>query len=1346
MGVSTVQVPDEGPQVLRLSTGEQFPLTNTDEVIDDQTVKMYQVAQQNLITFTWTFDTYDPGSGASYYWIAHKSGKREYVAVKNGKGYTTELYTPAGHKLTLSWDIGDGDEELPYSLLYSVQDNLGNVLLQTDGYEPGGVSFNFMQSSTDEAYDIAIGLSDGAATGVTIDAPGCDTQSWAFTNDYLPSDPDGLWGKWIVGLNGPGGYSETAEYTLTHQFPSGGPEYMPCVETFTRTPGGGHETMVSTYSYSPQNYLGGASDGSIPWRTDVDPMLAAPFSSYTYSSTETRQSSTSPAVTITRTYNQFHLQTQVDTMSGANTHTALTTYDISPGEPSDSQPAWYQLPQTKTNSWNGANAETSTFKWDEYGNQLEQHDPDGLVTRWQYYPASGSGGDCPEEPNGFVRFVQWKIVDPSQVTDASWLHGKARVQQKNYKYDTQETFPGATQPLILPIFSQTVSADAVDQDGNLTSPTPLSESTYVYWSSTGGYQGSDEYDAGRLYNVKTTHYANDGTGATFDSSSSYDYQYLDGSDPDFPFPNGVKTKHTLQSTGVDGATLSVTDTKVASGFTGNTLMEIDSQGNHTSYKYDALGRQVQRILDGDKPDYTNILQCTYHIDPTGRAPFQVTQTDIKFNKIRYTSDGLGRPYKIEVNNPDSGDISQTDDTDINFTISAKVFDGLGRLWTDTSYDYAFDPFLGQQEYTAVRTMSYDGWGQVNAVTHSNGLIEHSEYDPVARTLSVWHSSTIDDTVTGKEVTYFDYNATRKPYKIERHKVGSTDSPYSTVYKYYDGLHRLTQVQTPANTANGPDYVTQYTYDDWHRVKEITLPDNTIVVRGYSPDSPEKRVTDIHITQVPGDRTTLVSPGAREYDAFGRVRRKWLGKKKLDGTGRLWKYEYEKHSDTRPTTVVDPDKISRIYTYDPRLGEAMSTVTTSNNIGQSFFYDHQSGLLRDAIETGSVTWKYDTFPSGRLKTETYGDTQTTVGYTYTLSGAPYSYKHADNAVQTITRDATGRVKSISDGTVTVTPVYDGINRIRGWQATSGTHTLTTDLGGYLLADGKPKPSDYLDDFGRETKRVIQDSVTNNKWVIEHQWNRNDLLIQRAVNFNNTPQYEVDLYVYDSRNRMTYWDSVGPSRPMDRYGNSLSAQGFHFDGLNNITWVTMQFNGRGTTANKTIFKYENPDDPCLLTGGTNTHPSYPQKFQVTYDDEKNRGDSTQSGVTSGRIIDDGMGTTFSYDDLGRVANAGSTLTKMSGSYTYDAHNRLSAQSIQGQPDAIQFYYRANVLVNLIQGNNQVRLFQSSIGGAAAQINTGENAGSWLLGLNNQGSVVSASDGTTTNTRMYSPYGEEKIQPSS
>ncbi|MXD03429.1 hypothetical protein FQ005_25260, partial [Escherichia coli] len=74
-------------------------------------------------------------------------------------------------------------------------------------------------------------------------------------------------------------------------------------------------------------------------------------------------------------------------------------YHAVPWAEFDSQPAVFQLPRTRTETWvspQGQRDEVTRMSYDEFGNLLFQAMPDGSTVKMEYYPLSGEPGCCPE--------------------------------------------------------------------------------------------------------------------------------------------------------------------------------------------------------------------------------------------------------------------------------------------------------------------------------------------------------------------------------------------------------------------------------------------------------------------------------------------------------------------------------------------------------------------------------------------------------------------------------------------------------------------------------------------------------------------------------------------------------------------------------------------------------------------------------------------------------------------------------------------------------------------------------------------------------------------------------------
>lgn len=1408
-GVSfSFSVYDSANQMLMLSTGESYPVLDspsTARVVDADGGVVLPLVQSSLDNIR--FKRYDSCSIiwqgerpiTSCYKVIHKSGDIEILMGPSMGGVLKLpqlMVDPAGHALTFQWTYDASRNPQLQSITDDTRDINGHwTTLLSVVYSGVNRNFTFFPG-TPESYEVDLTYDPTNTLLMKVENKSV-SPSLVWTLGYSAvanPDPNGSDLSWLTDLTGPGGMTEHVDYASIHKFPlSAALNPLCAVTTLKQDPKGGQPPITTTFAYTSQttgtNFVAGGTTIS-SWASNRDNLYDYPGGGYTYGSTQT----CGDCVT-TYTFDKFHLQTrQVVTRNGkadtgSKTIITATSYYGNHNLPYDSIGcAYFQFPLTRTMTWvDGVDpasdpccVETTHYGqdqemtpgWDKWGNPLRKTDPNGLTTTWEYYDGSqdnysGSILLCPKDPNGFTRFTKSIKVDPSTVTSPSVVPG-APVQQTNY------TYAKATPAMS---FNQSYVDGLVLQAGasRTSGGTVLSE-------TVNSYDAEGSLNAGRVTKQVFTHYPN---GKRSVSSESYTttatYQYV-GQTFAYPSPSTVRlgaltTTQTVTvqdpdvqadpKTGHPAGVLTATTSHTMSLSTTRTLREIDTLGNATIYTYDNLGRLTQRMLNATSTSgYVNTLTYAYVINGTllgdeATYPLQVRTQDPRGNKVCYTQDGLNRVIQRHVNAVDV-----TNGKSKWWAMEKHGYDSMGRLSSRAVLDYDVNK---QGETTATYTLStaaieYDNWGHTRKVTYSDNTTDMSIYDPVNKMMSAARIGVSSDgqkttLTTGWNVTTYDYNFSRKPVTVERrHSASAPDvaESYSLRRRQYNGLYWVI-----ADT-DELGRTTSYEYDGWGRVTCTTLPATTIqlpngkttrqtssVISGYCPKSPAKWVESIQVTGKPGQPAKApfegtCTVGSRHFDGLGRVVDKTVG-------GCAWKYHYPydatvKDGYMRPSAVDTPDGYTRKYQYVYELDEALQEVSIDSAVTHNYHYEPVSGIVGNAgssmtveglTQTSGMT--FNAFASGRLQGETITYTppaaqHATVrgkdipsrktAYTYTIGGALSTYVHVDEATSTISRDRNGRIESVSDGSTSVTPQYDLAGRLTGWVATSGSHTVSTTL--------------TLDDFGRETQRVIADG--SDTWTItQNPWQRNDLLAQRVVQRSNSQGSRAEIYSYDERNRLTIWDghNAGASNLpsfADRYGNTLMKQAFTLDALNNITAVVTSFGSGNPLSNTTTFTFDYNDDPCRLLGGANSSTrAGPSAFDVQYDN-------------AGRITNDGQGTTLSYDPLGRVRAAESTLTGLSGAYGYDPFHR---QGVQTSSDPNQspacFYYRSNELVNLVQGDNSMRLLRSLSGAPAAQINGGgEQAGAWLLGTDRLGSVLTASNDQAgaPQQRAYSAYGEEPV----
>ena len=1283
------------PRALLLSTGEQYGVheDNGDVILLQQRLKSFTFATQR-----------DQSNQVTGYLVTHKSGALELLHAGDHICLPYKIYTASGQWLDLQWN-----ENQDKPLLQWIKDASGTQLFKAD-YGNNGTTFHLLPDSDSEGYRVDFNFQNGMLNTLVSTGGDGAKLKWSFTRALVA---DGSWGSWITCMSTPGGYSELATYPQSggHLFPQGAPyKRLPYATQFDRAPGGGQPTMTSTYKFSNTNFLGGLSGKN--WDASQDSLMSGAFDDqYQYSSLETQHhtdQSKRHDTTIERTYNAYHLEIGEIHKCGLVTQTTAINYSLNSGKDLMGQPPYYQLPASKVITWdNGAGAnctETTSTEWDEWGNPKKRVDPDGAITSWDYYyerPCDQSDENlpvdpnCPKDPHHFVRFAKWMRIDPTHVTSGLT---DAPIQQVDYRYANFSTMPnnGQVTSLILKSYEAHSSGGSVDTNsGDYSGGTLLSTATFGYGDNT---------DAGRLTTHGFTHFPSGADGDSWVKTETF--AYSGGA-------NELITTHTL--TAHDG--LAVTDIKSESAFTTRVLSTTDLQKNVTTYNYDSFGRPRTRTLnsdaDSDKNEwtYTNYVAESDHTgNHSGSWPFQILQEDALHNRVCYTMDGHGKVLFTDVNDLDN------DDVDNFHTIESKQYDDMGRLSSMTKFDHDLP---NKKTYALTETHHYDDWGSPSLIEYSDKTQESNIHDPALKTVVSTNSG--PGTTTGIHVSTYDLNFSKKPIKIERYlanKVPGVDAPYSTHTKQYDGLHLL-RSETDDSDADGSQttstFTTTYQYDGWGRLTQTQLPDSTVVVRQYAETSPDKLVSEMVVSGQ--------AVGTRTFDGLGRVATKTV-------SGNRWSYRYDAPTDTRPQHETTPDNVQLTYAYCPQLQNALVTVTTAD-MTQGYDYDPLSGVLSSAASTADGSDSSTTFNlygSGRLQSEsiTYDKAASAkqTHFKYTVGGSLVSYQSIDGAVSNVARNDFGRITEVADNDVSVTPTYDGAGRLAGWTAAElvggkPAHTLTTAI--------------QYDDFNRETSRTVTDNQTGDVWTTTQDWYVNDLLKTRSA-AKGSSAATVYKYQYDSRNRLTSWSATqpagdGPARPRDRYGNEMTGQQFSIDSFGNITCATTALNATPDT-NVATFTYD-PTHPCVLRTVANTHPTYKKGGTVEYDD-------------AGRITYDGMETYLTYNSLGRVATARSDLTGLSGKYSYDHHSRLYRQTIDND-EPIYFFYKhkekLDQLVNLVQGDDQQRLFRSLSSAPAAQHNVGSNAGTWLLGADMLGSVVSGSDGKSAPVEhVYSAYGEE------
>jgi hypothetical protein len=425
------------PGRLTLFTGDQY-------VIADEQLSQ---SVRKVMTFNRI-----PSQGDGFrYKVAYKSGRVEILAGDDAPTdlkYVEQIINHLGYALTLKWSLGSGNTQWQNPRLVQISD-AQTTLLQIDYPDDDHTSFVFLPGQT-ETYQVQLTLDNNQLLQVCNPSLGTGTaQVWTLEYDTVG---DGTWGQWLVQATSPGGLTEIVNYSADDLhgavFPGGASlPSLPRAASFLRNPAAGGAMLTASYEYFDYNFLGVGLDNG-QWDANSDYVLGYFDSDYQYGTTETRTFTDSVTKqtkqrTTTRTYNCYHLLAQEQVEQDGSSVTTVIDYYAKDATDFDSQPPQYQKPQSITKTWsNGISqrSETVQLQFDEYENITKRVEPSpasgrkGTQTVWDYYPSDGSDEGCPEDPDGFVRFVKSVTTTPGDSDYAD-----TPVQVKQYEY---AAFPG----------------------------------------------------------------------------------------------------------------------------------------------------------------------------------------------------------------------------------------------------------------------------------------------------------------------------------------------------------------------------------------------------------------------------------------------------------------------------------------------------------------------------------------------------------------------------------------------------------------------------------------------------------------------------------------------------------------------------------------------------------------------------------------------------------------------------------------------------------------------------------------------------------------------------------------
>jgi len=702
--------------------------------------------------------------------------------------------------------------------------------------------------------------------------------------------------------------------------------------------------------------------------------------------------------------------------------------------------------------------------------------------------------------------------------------------------------------------------------------------------------------------------------------------------------------------------------------------------------YDGAGNLIQQISDNG--DTTTV----FSVDAANRT-------------VSTTLDpsGLNRTTQLVLSDDDYPTLTTISDSDGVSAKTARTFDPLGRIKTETRYTDVSAP-------TLVTTYSLDENGLALAVTDTNGKTTNYEYDPEDRPV-VSMAPQVNSEVNGGA-----------PMAVR---------PTTTI-----GYNTFGD-RTEQRDANGN--VTTVAYDTAARPVTTTQP-------SYTPPGTSTPIVPVASRQFDAlDRVTKVTdPLGREtsfvYDQLGRLAKKTepntgsstftydlLGDQlsAIDPTGALHQstYDYLGHkiSDTdvvRQTNSAD----TTTYGFD-HAGRATTTTSPSGVVSSTVLNDNDEVVSTTDGAGRTTTFRFDGSGRQTRVTNADGTYQSTI---YDLADRVLATREYD-ASGTLLRstaqqyDNEGNVLSATDARgTTKTFSYDALGRLTSQvEPISAADTIQTSFG----YDAAGNSTRYTDGRGNPFLATF------------NSWGSPESRIEPATSAHPALADRTSTTVYDAAGQAVaqqFPGGVSISNQYDSMGSLTRQDGAGAEAATGSRTFAYDLDGRliaaGTPQGTNNYTY---DDRDLLVQASG--PSGSSSFQYNADQAMTQradaaGTTAFTYDTGGRLATlsnpgASLNTVFSYDDMSQIksVNYGAGRNRI---LDYDKLHRLVRDDLQDTAGSST----ARITYSYDPNNNETGKTTSGLAGASVN--------NYTYDLANR--LMSWNNGTNTTAYAYDKSG--------
>jgi len=368
------------------------------------------------------------------------------------------------------------------------------------------------------------------------------------------------------------------------------------------------------------------------------------------------------------------------------------------------------------------------------------------------------------------------------------------------------------------------------------------------------------------------------------------------------------------------------------------VSETDTDGNVTSYEYDAAGR-VCRVTSGER-------QTTYEYDSIGRVAKTKSQLDSQNHNTKVNVyDLLNRVIEERMEDHDGNvltkDVSHYDD--LNQCILTHSFTHSGQATVKSYRNSRDEKFLtidpdGNEVRTISRFDYINEMGQrvpYSETTDPCGQVTTRICDCLGKVVQTSKKDPFGYTIQQQDIRY-DLNG--NPCKHTEHVISSNKVQKVLVNVLtYDSMNRIIAIDESV----GPTLKhTSIHYNQYGQKEEITKPDGVKIHHRYDDlgrlteyfgsDESFHYVYEYDANHHPISVTNLNdgTKTLKTYDRHGSVLSETLG------NGLCVQYTYDHIG--RPTKVIYPDGSASSYTYSHVF---LKTISRLNNTGEELYSHH-----------------------------------------------------------------------------------------------------------------------------------------------------------------------------------------------------------------------------------------------------------------------------------------------------------------------------------------------------------------------------------------------------------------------